>query len=188
MIVGVLALQGDFAEHIDVLGKLKVSAKEIRTVEDLTDIDRLIIPGGESTVIGMHLKESGLLTAIKQRIQTGMPVFGTCAGIIVLAKKITSDNVPPTLGLLDVTVKRNAYGTQAQSFHVPVRITGFGRKPVVSSFIRAPKITRVGANVHILAEHDDSPVLVREGSILAATFHTELFSDTRLHRYFLSMK
>ncbi len=172
-----------------MLEYLKVKTREVRTLENLQFVDRLIIPGGESTVIGMHLEESGLMKEIGKRSKAKtLPIFGTCAGIIVLAHKIHGKSIPPSLGLLDITVERNAYGTQIDSFDVPVSAKILGKKPVLSSFIRAPKITHASKHVTVLAGHDGSPVLVRQGSILGATFHTEVHTDTRLHAYFLSMK
>ncbi len=188
MTVGVLALQGDVAEHLLMLQKLRTKAKEVRTIDDLAQVDRLIIPGGESTVIGMYLEESGLMTAIQKRVKRGnFPIFGTCAGIIVLAKKIRGKHIPPSLKLLDITVERNAYGTQIDSFDVPVKSAVLGKKAFLTSFIRAPKITKAARRVTVLATHDGKPALVQQGNILGATFHTEVYDDTRLHAYFLSL-
>lgn len=189
MTVGVLAFQGDFSDHLAVLERLKVQTKEVRTLEDLKNVDRLIIPGGESTVMGMYLEESGLLKEIQKRHRKKtLPMFGTCAGIILLAKKVRGKNAPHSLGLLNVDLERNAYGTQMQSFDVSVIVPELGKAPIRTSFIRAPKILKVRRKVLVMATVQKNPVLVRQGSLLAATFHTEVNDDTRLHEYFLRMK
>lgn len=200
MIVGVLAFQGDFAEHIDVLNRLYVPSLEVRTKDDLAKIDALIIPGGESTVIGKFLEESGMGKEISKRARVprqrketpprgvstnGLIVYGTCAGAIVLAKKVTGKNALASLGLIDITIDRNAYGTQLDSFEAKLRIKGI-RESIPVSFIRAPKITRVGRGVEILAEYKGDPVLVRQGNILLSTFHTEVRGEVAIHRLFLA--
>lgn len=192
MVVGVLAFQGDFAEHLEILRLLKVDAIEVRSVEELNQVDGLIIPGGESTVIAKFLEETGVGAGIVRRAkgQNGkratMPltIFGTCAGAIVLAKEATGRNAPETLGLIDITVDRNAYGTQIDSFETSLSIQGL-REPVPVAFIRAPKITRVGKGVEVLASYKGSPVLVRQGGILVATFHAEVRGETGVHELFL---
>lgn len=173
--IGVLALQGDFAEHIDILALIGAEALEVRTVEDLSRCNALILPGGESTVIMKLLSLSGLGEAIVQRVQSGMPVFGTCAGAILL-----SDS---HLKLMDISVDRNAYGSQMQSFDADVSLKKIGA--VHASFIRAPRITRTGTNVHILAEHENSVVCAEQGNMLVTTFHTEVTNEPALHEYFL---
>lgn len=186
MVVGVLALQGDFAEHITVLRSLGVETKEVRTPEDLALCDRLIIPGGESTVMSKLLKSSGILVVLMDRARGGtLPMFGTCAGAILLAKDIVGKNAPEGLKLIDMTVDRNAYGTQLQSFHADLVVDGIGTISV--AFIRAPKITRVGKDVEILASYEGVPVLVRQGRFLAGTCHPEVRGEGRVHRLFLEM-
>ena len=184
LIIGVLGLQGDFREHLRVLERLGVSAKDVRKPGDLEGLDGLILPGGESTTIARLLKESGLWDELRERGQSGLPLYGTCAGLILLAKEILEDR-PKGLGLLDITVDRNAYGRQVDSFEADIEIRGIG--PFHAVFIRAPKVIRWGPDVDVLAEYDDSPVLLRQGRILASSFHPELTDDTRVHEYFLQL-
>lgn len=187
MIVGVLAFQGDFAEHIEVLSRLHVPSVEVRTQGDMSKVDALIIPGGESTVIAKFLSETGVGAEIQKRVvSTKHPlrVYGTCAGAIVLATKVTGKNAPKTLGLVDATVERNAYGTQVQSFEAELKISGI-RKPIPVAFIRAPKITRVGKGVEILAKFRGEPVLLRQGNVMMGTFHSEVRGDAGIHALFL---
>lgn len=185
MVVGVLAFQGDFSEHIVVLHSMHVPAIEVRSLSDLSKVGALIIPGGESTVIAKFLGETGVGQEIARRVKSEtLFVYGTCAGAIVLSKKVTGKNACRSLGLIDITVDRNAYGTQLHSFEAEIKVKGIqGKIPV--SFIRAPKITRVGKGVEVLAEHDGIPVLVRQGRVLAGTFHPEVKEEARLHRLFL---
>ncbi len=186
MVVGVLAFQGDFAEHIDVLHAMHVPSVEVRTVADLSKVNALIIPGGESTVIAKFLTSTKVGPEIIKRVKVGtLFLYGTCAGAILLSKKATGKNAPRTLGLIDVTVDRNAYGTQLQSFEASLRIRGI-KAPMTVSFIRAPKITRVGKHVEVLAEFDGDPVLVRQGNVMIGTFHPEVRHETSIHRYFLT--
>ncbi len=175
--VGVLALQGDFAEHMHILESVQVDSLHVRTKEDLDRVYALIIPGGESTVMMKLLIASGLDKEIIVRVQGGMPVFGTCAGAILLSKS--------HLNLIDIDVDRNAYGSQVQSFRANIDIKNIGS--VEGEFIRAPKITTVGSGVDVLAENEGSAVLVQQGSVLAATFHTETVAVNLLHAYFLSL-
>ncbi len=182
--VGVLGLQGDFREHLRVLERLGVSSRDVRKPGDLDGLDGLILPGGESTTIARLLKESGLWDELRKRGQSGLPLYGTCAGLILLAKEILEDR-PEGLELLDITVDRNAYGRQVDSFEADLEIQGIG--PFHAVFIRAPKVIRCGSEVDVLAEYDDSPVLIRQGRILASTFHPELTDDTRVHEYFLQL-
>lgn len=185
MIVGVLALQGDFAEHMRVLHSLNLNAQEVRTLDDLAHIDRLIIPGGESTVMSRFLVEEGLMEEIRTRSVNGkLPILGTCAGAILLAKTVTGKNPPQALELMDISVERNAYGTQLDSFAEEIDVVGIGKKRV--SFIRAPKIMNVESDVRVLASHQGAPILVQQGDLLAATFHTEVKGDTWLHELFLN--
>lgn len=184
--VGILAFQGGFIEHEKIIQTLGHTSTLIRSVKDLDTVDSLIIPGGESTTIGFFLEESGLLSAIKKRASEGLSVWGTCAGAILLAKKIMSDKIPPHLGLLDIEIERNGYGRQIQSFRTELTIDGFNKK-IAAAFIRAPIIKKTSPEVKILATYEGNPVLVRQNNILASTFHPELCGEARLHNYFLSM-
>ena len=181
--IGVLALQGAFLEHEQMLAKLGAPYREIRRREHFTDgLDGLILPGGESTVQGKLLREEGLMEPLKEAIAGGLPVFGTCAGLILLAKKLSNDeNV--WLGTLDVTVKRNAYGRQLGSFKADIPFEGVGNYPAV--FIRAPYVEELGPEAHALAECGGKIVAVRQKNMLAAAFHPELTADVRIHEYFL---
>ena len=184
--VGVLALQGDYAAHIAALREAGAEAFEIRSAADLEKADSVIIPGGESTVMGSLLQRFGFLESLRARIKAGMPVFGTCAGLILLAKDVEGRS-QPGLGSLDITIRRNAYGTQIDSFRTMVATTLPGVGEIEGVFIRAPKIIRVGRHVEVLATHDGSPVLVREGSMLGAAFHPELIPGALIHRWFLGL-
>ncbi len=186
MIVGVLALQGGFAEHLVVLRSIGSQVKEVRTAEDLAACSHLIIPGGESTVMGKLLTSSGIREPLLKRANAGdLAIFGTCAGAILLAKEILGTNAPEGLGLMDITVDRNAYGTQLHSFEAELAVEGIGPIPV--AFIRAPKITRVGNDVAILASYEGAPVLLQQGRFLACTCHPEVRGESAVHRVFLSM-
>lgn len=185
--VGVLALQGDYAAHIAALIQAGAEAFEIRTRADLDSAESVVIPGGESTVMSSLLQRFGFLEAFRDRILAGMPVFGTCAGIILLAKEVEGRHLPG-LGLLDVKVRRNAYGTQIDSFRAPLSTSIPGAEELEGVFIRAPKIVGTGANVEVLALHDGNPVLVREGNILGATFHPELVPGAFVHTWFLGFQ
>ena len=185
MTVGVLALQGDFREHIAVLESIGCDAIEVRTPEDLELSDALVIPGGESTTIGRLTTRYGLIEPIRQRCASGMPVFGTCAGMIFLAAA-TTEGFQPQLEVLDAVVERNAFGRQVDSFEADLDVVGLG-DPMHAVFIRAPWIDKVGAGVEVLASVTEPggavhPVLVRQGRILASSFHPELTGDTRLHQ------
>ncbi len=183
-VVGVLALQGDFAEHLQIFRKLGAQCVEVRTKADLARVSHLVIPGGESTVISRFLRLSGLDDAIKIRVREGtLPVYGTCAGAILLAKNAIGKNAPPTLNLVDIDVERNAYGPQVDSFERVITVEGLGA--VRAAFIRAPVIVRVGEGVQILAEDGGNPVLVRQGKLLAGTFHPEVRGETHVHKLFL---
>ncbi|MGL4308286.1 pyridoxal 5'-phosphate synthase glutaminase subunit PdxT [Cetobacterium sp. SF1] len=185
MIIGVLALQGAFREHIEILKKLSIEAKEIRCIHDLDNIDGLIIPGGESTAIGKLLVELNIKNKLKDMIKNGFPVFGTCAGMIILAKKLTNDNLQH-LGVLDIEVKRNAYGRQLGSFITMGHFDGIDGE-VQMVFIRAPYIEKVGKDIKILSIVDNNIVAARSKNILVTSFHPELTKDTRVHQYFLNM-
>lgn len=184
MKIGVLGLQGDFREHLLVLKRLGVEGRDVRTIEDLKGIDALIIPGGESTAMAHLMAQNGLDQAVKERHRQGMPLYGTCAGLIVLAKEIV-EGKPHGLGLIDITVVRNAYGRQVDSFEADLQIKHMGAFHAV--FIRAPKITKCGPQVEVLAEYEGRPVLARQGRVLVSSFHPELTGDTRIHEYFLSL-
>jgi pyridoxal 5'-phosphate synthase pdxT subunit len=186
MKAGVLALQGAFREHAEVLDALGVDVVEVRAPDHLAAVDALFVPGGESTTIGHLLLSSGLLSPLHARLDEGMPVFGTCAGLILLAGDVRGGRPDqPSLGVLDVTVERNGYGRQVASFEASLAIDELGGDPFPGVFIRAPVVERVGAGVEVLARHDDRPVLVRRGPVWASTFHPELSGDLRLHRRFL---
>ncbi len=190
MIVGVLALQGDFREHIAMVADLGVVATEVRTVEELAAVDALIVPGGESTTIGRLANLYGLIEPIRERADAGMPMLGTCAGMIFLAAT-TVVHDQPQVGVLDATVERNAFGRQVDSFEADLEVVGLA-EPMHAVFIRAPWIAKVGADVEVLAEvvgadGNRHPVLVRQGRILASSFHPELTGDTRLHRMLVDL-
>jgi 5'-phosphate synthase pdxT subunit len=187
-IVGVLALQGDFKEHFDILEKLGASAIAVKLPQDLTHIDRLIIPGGESTTIGKLLTTHKLLQPIRERIKQGMPAWGTCAGAILLAKRV-EDGIKgqPSLGMMDITARRNTFGRQLDSFETKIDITHVG-KSIPVFFIRAPLFSKAGKNVEILAEIKGKGIIAaRQDNILITAFHPELAGTTALHKYFLSI-
>ena len=183
--VGVLALQGAFREHVAAVASLGATAREVRQLKDIDGIDALIIPGGESTTMGKLLNEWNMLEPLRQRILDGMPVYGSCAGLILLCRDIENSD-QPRLGVLDATVRRNAFGRQVDSFETNLSIPEIGADPLPAVFIRAPVITGVGAGVKVLAEVDGQAVAVRQNNILATSFHPELTPDTRMHSYFLS--
>jgi 5'-phosphate synthase pdxT subunit len=184
MKIGVLALQGNFREHLAMLERLGIEGVEVRLPEQLDGLAGLIVPGGESTAIGRLARLYGLDEAIEQ---FPAPIFGTCAGMILLARDAV-DGTPdqPLLGLLDITVRRNGYGRQVFSFEADLALDG-AERPLRGVFIRAPRIESAGPTVGVLAELDAVPVLVREGRVLAAAFHPELTDDTRVHELFLQM-
>ena len=182
--VGVLSLQGDFAEHLAILSELGIQGIQVRSKADLEKADALIIPGGESTTILKLLDLYELRDPLAKRIEAGMAVFGTCAGAIVLADKV-SDGEPP-VGALNISLLRNAYGRQIESFETSIEVKGLD-EPIRAVFIRAPVIQETGPRVEILAEYEGHPVLVRQGQLLASTFHPELAGETRIHSMFLEM-
>ena len=184
MRIGLLAIQGDYAAHGAAIRRAGAEAVEVRTLEELERADALILPGGESTVIGALLGRFGLLEAIAARIRGGMPVFGTCAGLILLAARVEGRE-QPGLRVLDVTVLRNAYGRQIDSFRAPVKTAIPGAAEIEGVFIRAPRITETGPGVELLASFRGDPVIVRQGNILGATFHPELAEGAAIHRWFL---
>ena len=186
MKAGVLALQGAFREHREVLAVLGVAVTEIRTPDQLGDVDALVIPGGESTTMAHLLESSALREPLRVAIADGLPVLGTCAGLIVLAREVLDgrpDQEP--LGAIDITARRNAYGRQRQSFEADLTIKGLGAPTFRGVFIRAPAIERVGDAVEVLAEHNGRPVLAREARVWVTTFHPELARDSRVHERFL---
>ena len=187
MKIGVLASQGAFAEHIAVLRRLEVEAVPVRLPRELRGLDGLIIPGGESTTIGKLMRDYKLVSEIKDLAQSGLPVFGTCAGMILLARKV-SDSRLEYLGLMDITVARNAFGRQKESFEAELSIPVLGKEPFPGVFIRAPMIEQANGSVVMLSKlADGTGVAARQEKILASAFHPELTDDLRFHRYFLDI-
>ena len=185
--IGVLALQGDFAEHISAFQRLGVTAREVRRPEELHGLDGLVIPGGESTTVSRLISEFHLLQPLRELSQDGLPVWGTCAGLIVLARR-TTDLEWPTLEALDIAVHRNAFGRQVDSFETDLPVPALGAKAFPAVFIRAPIIEEVGNSVQVLATlQGGRAVAVRQGNLLGTAFHPELTGDERFHRYFLEM-
>lgn len=184
--VGVLALQGAFAAHVRTLAELGAEPVEVRTPEALGGVDAIVLPGGESTTMSKLLDSSGLRAPLAERLAGGLPAFGTCAGMILLARRVT-DGRPDQRGfdLVDVTVRRNGYGRQVDSFEADLEVTGLDGGPFHAIFIRAPLVTEVGPAATVLAAHDGVPVLVGQGRLLVASFHPELSHDPRLHARFL---
>ena len=189
-LVGVLALQGAFREHVAALTKLGAASREVRQLKDMDGIDAMVIPGGESTTMGKLLVDLGMLEPLRARIEGGMPVYGSCAGLILLCRHIEGSE-QPRLGVLDATVRRNAFGRQVDSFETDLEIPELGPEPLPAVFIRAPVILATGPGVRVLARVEmdggDRAVAVREGRILATSFHPELTPDTRFHQYFLDI-
>jgi len=183
--VGVLSLQGAVEEHLRMIKRCGFEGVKVKTVEDLGKVDRLIIPGGESTTIGKLAKIYGLDREIGKRGREGMPIFGTCAGMILLANKVVG-NEQIRFNLIDIEVERNAFGRQVDSFEVDLNIVNFTGKPFRAVFIRAPYIKKVGREVNILAEFKGKIVMARQKNILVSSFHPELTDDLRVHKYFLS--
>jgi 5'-phosphate synthase pdxT subunit len=180
--VGVLALQGDFREHGRALTAAGAVPVEVRVPNDLADVEALVLPGGESTTIGKLAHAYGLVGPIRERARAGMPILGTCAGMIVLAERVAGGE--PLLGLLDVTVLRNAYGRQVDSFEADLEVEGIDHR-VRGVFIRAPRIDDVGERVRVLGSHEGHPVVLEQGNLVAAAFHPELVGETALHEYLL---
>ncbi len=183
--IGVLAIQGAFREHRKILEKMDCEVVEVRSVSDLEGLEGLIIPGGESTAIGKQLVLNGFGEKIAEAANKGMPVFGTCAGMILLSRDI-EESEQYRLGLLDAVVKRNAFGRQVASFEADLQVKGLD-EDIRAVFIRAPYILTVSPNVDVLAEYNHKIVLVRQNNILACAFHPELTEDTRIHEYFIKM-
>ena len=186
-VVGVLALQGAFESHETVLRGLGCATQQVRTPDDLAKVNSLVIPGGESTTMSHLLLTSGLFDPLKERLVDRLPVFGTCAGMILLASHI-EDGRPDQrcFSAIDIDVRRNAYGRQIDSFQTDLDVQGIDGD-FHAVFIRAPQVVRYGPGVHILARHDDDVVLAREGAVLVASFHPELTHDDRIHRLFIEM-
>lgn len=177
--VGVLALQGDFEAHAKTLRRLGAEPREVRTPADMEGLDALVIPGGESTTIAKMIESAGLESALRAHHEAGRPILGTCAGMIVCDAE--------HLGLLDATARRNAFGRQLQSFEADLEVEGAGDEPLRAVFIRAPWIERWGPGVEVLASYEDHPVAIREGNVLACSFHPELTDDPRFHAIFMAM-
>jgi len=184
--VGVLALQGDVDEHVAALLALGAHPVEVRLPEDLAGLDALVFPGGESTAMSRLLQSSGLFDALDERLADGMPAFGTCAGMILLAADVV-DGRPDqrSFAAIDLVVRRNGYGRQIDSFERALPVEGLAGGPLEAVFIRAPVVVAVGPRVEVLAEVDGSPVLCRQGSVMVAAFHPELSGDLRLHQLFV---
>jgi pyridoxal 5'-phosphate synthase pdxT subunit len=184
--IGVLALQGAFREHVAMVERCGMDAGEVRTVEELDMVDGLIIPGGESTTVGKLMCRYGLDEAIRMRVSKGMPLFGTCMGLILMATDIEG-NDQFKLGVMDISVRRNAFGRQVDSFECDLTISELGPEPLRAVFIRAPYVVQVHNDARIMAMIDDRIVLVRQNHLLAAAFHPELTEDTRIHDMFIDM-
>lgn len=185
--VGILALQGDVREHAVAIREIGAEAIPVRLARDLVDLDALILPGGESTTMRNLIDRYGLREPIRAFAHGGAPIFGTCAGMILLAARI-ADGDEPVLSLLDVTVQRNAYGRQLDSFEADLAMPALGTEPLHGVFIRAPIVSDLGDDVEVLArDADERPIAVRQGRILATAFHPELTSDRRVHRLLLEM-
>jgi pyridoxal 5'-phosphate synthase pdxT subunit len=186
-VIGVLALQGDVLEHLRALRRCGVRAVQVKRPEQLEEVDGLVLPGGESTTIGKLLVRFDLLAPLQQRIRAGLPVFGTCAGMILLSDELDQDRLQPLVGGLAVRTRRNAFGRQVDSFDTRLEVDGIDGGPMDVSFIRAPKVVEVlGDEVEVLATVDDDPVVVRQGPLLAAAFHPEVTGDDRLHAAFVA--
>ena len=187
MRMGVLAVQGAFAEHITTLHKLEVETRPVRLPSELRGLDGLIIPGGESTSISRLMLDYDLVSEIRNLAKNGLPILGTCAGMILLAKEISDSHVKP-LGLMDITVRRNAFGRQRDSFETELAIPALGEKPFPGIFIRAPIIEQANSKVEILTRlTNDTIVAARQEKLLACAFHPELTGDLRFHKYFLNI-
>ena len=186
VVIGVLALQGDVREHIEAVCKAGGHAISVRTREELEAVDGLIIPGGESTTVGKLLERFGLMPVVRGMPADNKPIFGTCTGMILLASDIEGSS-QPRIGVMDILVRRNAFGRQVDSFEADLPVHGIDGLPVRAVFIRAPFVSEVRPGVEVLAEFQGHPVMVREGNCLAASFHPELTDDTRIHQYFLPL-
>ncbi|MEE8582783.1 MAG: pyridoxal 5'-phosphate synthase glutaminase subunit PdxT [Dehalococcoidales bacterium] len=188
MSIGVLALQGAFVEHIEILKRLGVQATAVRRPEDLKDLDGIIIPGGESTSIVNLMQTSAMFQPLKELAGADFPILGTCAGMVCLAREVADNSYPPGLAAMDIVVRRNAFGRQVDSFEAKLAFPALGERPYPAVFIRAPIVESTAAAVQVLARlNDGSVVAVRQGRLLATAFHPELSADIRLHRYFLKI-
>ena len=183
--IGVLAVQGAVSEHEAALADVGARTSRVRDAADLEGLDGLVIPGGESTTFGLVAGESGLLDAVRERVDGGMPVFGTCAGMIMLARGIAGGGAHPLIGGMDIVVRRNAFGRQVHSFEADLEVSAIGQPPMRGIFIRAPWIEESGPSVEILADHGGHPVAARDATRIVAAFHPELTDDRRLHRLFV---
>ncbi|MFD8675161.1 pyridoxal 5'-phosphate synthase glutaminase subunit PdxT [Streptomyces seoulensis] len=187
-VIGVLALQGDVREHLIALAAADAVARPVRRPEELAEVDALVLPGGESTTISKLAVLFGLMEPLRARVRAGMPVYGTCAGLILLADKILDPRSgQETIGGIDMIVRRNAFGRQNESFEAAVDVRGVEGAPVEGVFIRAPWVESVGAAAEVLAEHDGHIVAVRQDNVLATSFHPELTGDHRVHALFVDM-
>jgi pyridoxal 5'-phosphate synthase pdxT subunit len=185
-VVGVLALQGDVLEHLRALRRCGAHAVQVKNATQLAEVDGLVLPGGESTTIGKLLTRFGLMDPLRVRVHSGMPTFGTCAGMILLSAELDQTEDQPLVGGLDVLTRRNAYGRQVDSFDTRLEVAGLEGGPLDVSFIRAPRVERLlSGEVEVLAEIDGYPVVVRQGAVLASAFHAEVTGDDRLHRAFV---
>ncbi|MGW1496167.1 pyridoxal 5'-phosphate synthase glutaminase subunit PdxT [Streptomyces sp. NPDC002402] len=187
-VIGVLALQGDVREHLIALAAADAVARPVRRPEELAEVDGLVLPGGESTTMSKLAVLFGMMEPLRERIAAGMPVYGTCAGLIMVADKILDPRSgQETLGGIDMIVRRNAFGRQNESFEAAVEVAGVDGGPVEGVFIRAPWVESVGAQAEVLAEHGGHIVAVRQGNVLATSFHPELTGDHRVHGLFVDM-
>ncbi|MGW3582703.1 pyridoxal 5'-phosphate synthase glutaminase subunit PdxT [Streptomyces rubiginosohelvolus] len=187
-VIGVLALQGDVREHLIALASADALARPVRRPEELAEVDGLVIPGGESTTMSKLAVLFGMLEPLRERVQGGMPVYGTCAGMILLAEKILDPRSgQETVGGIDMIVRRNAFGRQNESFEASVEVAGIDDGPVEGVFIRAPWVESVGAEAEVIAEHGGHIVAVRQRNVLATSFHPELTGDHRVHALFVDM-
>ncbi|MGW3659500.1 pyridoxal 5'-phosphate synthase glutaminase subunit PdxT [Streptomyces sp. NPDC005151] len=187
-VIGVLALQGDVREHLIALASADALARPVRRPEELAEVDGLVIPGGESTTMSKLATLFGMLEPLRERVRAGMPVYGTCAGMILLADKILDPRSgQETIGGIDMIVRRNAFGRQNESFEAAVEVAGIEGGPVEGVFIRAPWVESVGARAEVVAEHGGHIVAVRQGNALATSFHPELTGDHRVHALFVDM-
>ncbi|MFG2563515.1 pyridoxal 5'-phosphate synthase glutaminase subunit PdxT [Streptomyces sp. NPDC048496] len=187
-VIGVLALQGDVREHLIALASADALARPVRRPEELAEVDGLVIPGGESTTMSKLATLFGMLEPLRERVRAGMPVYGTCAGMILLADKILDPRSgQETIGGIDMIVRRNAFGRQNESFEAAVEVAGIEGGPVEGVFIRAPWVESVGARAEVIAEHGGHIVAVRQGNVLATSFHPELTGDHRVHALFVDM-
>lgn len=189
MKIGVVAVQGDFEKHVEALratGAEGLDVREVRTPEELAQVERAILPGGESTTVGLLMQRYGLGAALRQAAGEGMPLWGTCMGMIMMARNVVGRPQQYTLDLLDIDIERNAFGAQVHSFEDAVAVQGLD-EPVTGVFIRAPIVRRVGDEVAVTARYNGEIVAVRQGNRIGTSFHPELTDDTRLHRYFLTL-